>query len=144
MPIWIDIANLVVTKEALQAKYPGGIEGFRSDLRFDPVNKAGQEDDELVSFGAMEIESLLGRLEALRSAGLCYEEAHASENDMVLVQRYGGASLRPGWLRINSLYVWHASCAPRLQELVAGIVKLDMDEFIARRERGEIPEGTIR
>ena len=52
--------------------------------------------------------------------------------------------LRPGWLRINSLYVWHASCAPRLQELVAGIVKLDVDEFIARRELGEIPVGTIR
>ncbi|HNR55896.1 MAG TPA: hypothetical protein PKJ19_12065 [Flavobacteriales bacterium] len=96
MPIWIDIANLVVTKEALQAKYPGGIDGLRSDLRFDPVNKADQEDDELVSFGAMQVESLFGRLEALRSAGLRCDEALPAENDMFLVQRYGGASPQTG------------------------------------------------
>ncbi|HNR55914.1 MAG TPA: hypothetical protein PKJ19_12155 [Flavobacteriales bacterium] len=144
MPIWIDIANLVVAKEALRTKYPGGFERFRSDLRFDPLNKADQEDDELVSFGALEVESVFGRLQALRTAGLRYDETQPAENDMVLVQRYGGATNRPTWLRINSFYVWHAACAPHLQELVTGIVKLDVDEFIARRERGEIPVGTIR
>ncbi|MBL7945343.1 MAG: hypothetical protein JNN32_04720 [Flavobacteriales bacterium] len=143
MPIWIDLGNLVITRSAVTSKYPGGMHGFRTAMGFDPLGRAHQEDQELLSFGAMELEDLFGHLQHLRNAGLHYSDEHPEENDMVLIARYGGPVNLPRWLRYNSIYAWHMDCAAEKQALVRSIVKLDVQEFLARQERNEIPIGTI-
>ncbi len=143
MPITIDLANLVITKAAVTNKYPGGMAAFRADFRFDPIARADQEDNELLRIGAMELEALWSRMLRLREAGLTYSEDDPAQNDMVLIARYGGPVNMPDWLRTNSLYAWHASCDPEKQTFVRSVVKLDMDEFLARQQRGEIPVGPV-
>lgn len=143
MPICIDLANLVITRSAVISKYPGGLIGFRNETGFDPQGKADQEDHELLCFGAMELDDLWGHVLHLRNAGLHYSEEHAEENDLVLIARYGGPVNVPLWLRYNGHYAWHKDCSAEKQELVRSIVKLDVQEFLARQERGEIPVGTI-
>ena len=143
MPITIDLANLVITKTAVTNKYPGGIDAFRSDFGFDPIARADQEDNELLRIGAMELGGLWSRLVRLREAGLTYNEDDPAQNDMVLIARYGGPVNVPDWLRSNSFYAWHADCSPEKQAFVRNIVKLDVDEFLERQERGEIPVGPV-
>lgn len=143
MPIWIDLADLVITKEAIAAKYPGGTERFRSDFHFDQEHASLQEDGELFCVGAMDISQLAKELGALREAGLRYNVDDPVHDDMALVARYGGPLSRPAWLCANGIYVWHKACEPEVQEYVKRIVRLSVDEFIAKRERGEIPLKTI-
>lgn len=143
MPIWIDLADLVITKEAIATKYPGGTDRFRTDLDFDPARLSVQEDGELFCLGAMDLSQLTDQLNALRTAGLTYNDKDPTNDDMVLVARYGGPLSRPYWLRANGIYVWHMNCAPDVQDYVKRIVRLSVDEFIAKRERGEIPLKTI-
>jgi hypothetical protein len=143
MPIWIDLANLLITKEAIAAKYAGGIDRFRSDLGFDTVEHADQEDGQLFCIGAMEVDALWSRLVRLRDVGLRYSEEDPERNDMVLIARYGGPVNVPHWLRFNGIYAWHVDCPAEKQEFVRSIVKLDVGEFLARQERGEIPVGTV-
>ena len=143
MPISIDLFNLVIEKAAVQERYPGGQERFRTDIDFDPARWADQEDNELFSIGAMDAVVVMDHLRTLRNKGLRYDPDEPSTNDLVIISRYGGPGDRPLWLRCNSFYAWHATCDPALQDKAESIMKLSVEEFDRMQQSGELPVGTL-
>ena len=55
MPVFINIANIVVEKSTIARKYNGGIDQFKIDYSFGP-EKRHQEDDKLFSIAFMGID----------------------------------------------------------------------------------------
>ncbi|MFT4757608.1 MAG: hypothetical protein ACI91R_002264, partial [Vicingaceae bacterium] len=52
MPIYTDLSNLIFPKAHIALKYPGGVEQFKIDYKFDTVEN-NREDKELISFAQM-------------------------------------------------------------------------------------------
>ncbi|MBL7953115.1 MAG: hypothetical protein JNM62_15505 [Flavobacteriales bacterium] len=143
MPVTIDLYNLVVLKAAVEERYPDGMERFRSDLDFDPMRWADQEDAQLLRIGAMDHGPVMEQLKELCDRGLRYDPDEPENNDMVIIARYGGPAERPAWLRLNSVYAWHADSDRAVREQVERITRLSVEEFIRLRELGEIPTGSF-
>lgn len=142
MPVWIHLSNLIILKEAVATKYPGGLDAFRTDYRTADAENNNQEDGELFSLSAMDGGHLQADAGRLIDMGFTFDEADDAGNELALLNRYGGVVARPAWLRTNALYAWHQDCPEPLQEKVRSISRMNMDTFIAKQESGEIPLGT--
>lgn len=136
MPLYLHLANLIIDKRAVAAKYPGGIAGFRADHDIAEDN-FHQEDLELFGLAAMNADELYGRMEELMGHGLVYDRIDPTQSELVIVTRYGGALWKPGWLHTNSLHAWHSDCAPAVQAKAVRLGRTTVDQLQAMRERGE-------
>lgn len=143
MPIHIELANLVIEKRAIAAKYPGGIDGFRAHHAMGSAENCDQEDGELFSLSAMGADVLQAEATRLIALGLAYDERDGGSNDLALITRYGGVAVRPAWLRTNGLYAWHRSCPAALQEKVERLGRSTMDQLDELVARGEVVFGTL-
>ena len=142
MPVWIHLSNLIILKEAVATKYPGGLDAFRTDFQTADAENHNQEDGELFSLSAMDGGHLQSDAGRLIDMGFTFDEVDDAGNELALLNRYGGVVARPAWLRTNALYAWHQDCPEPLQEKVRSISRMNMDTFIAKQESGEIPLGT--
>ena len=55
MPIYLDLANLILDKRIIEKKYTGGIAQFRIDY-INERHPMNQEDDELFSISKMNVD----------------------------------------------------------------------------------------
>lgn len=93
LAIAIEFINVVVRKSAIEAKFPGGLDGFAHQ---DLPNFL--EDDHLVKVGFMNPQDTSRFLEELEAAGLCYSDGDNS--DIAVVER-AGESIWP-WLVLGA------------------------------------------
>jgi len=107
MPVYLDVANLIFDKQALEKKYKGGCTQFRIDWKVDDTDTS-QEDDELICLARMNIDEF--EIDALIRAGLSYDEEQGYSEDFVALTRYGGAIWEEKRLSYNSTYAWHIDC----------------------------------
>lgn len=144
MPVHIELANLVIEKHVVAAKYPGGIDGFRAEFSIASPDIKHQEDGELFSIAAMNIEELYALAFRLKELGIAYD-AGASTDEFVLISRYGGphGQGRPDWLRCNSLHAWHTSCPTALKEKAERLGAMSVGDLFAMSQRGETVFGTL-
>lgn len=143
MPTYIHLANLVVEKQAVVAKYPGGVVALRSRFAVDDPENYHQEDGELFSISAMNADELYDLVKELRDLDFVFNEENAERNEFVLLLRYGGPHLRPAWLRRNALHAWHSTCPAALQAKAERLGRTFMDELVAMQERGEQVFGML-
>jgi hypothetical protein len=140
MPIYIHLSNLILDKQAVQARYPGGVEQFRIDFDIEADNYH-QEDERLFSLATMNSDEL--DIDLLISKGLDFEEDKGSSSDFVILNRYGGAEWPVDWLTDNRLFAWHIDASPASIALAEQIGNESMDSIKVRYERGEDPFATI-
>ena len=118
MPIYIELANLIVDKESIKSKYIGGIEAFR-DYYIVNGGEKNQEDNKLFSISRMNPDEF--DLQHLIENGLSYVEVDRRSDDFVIVSRYGGCLWEVDWLCNNSVFAWHTDCekqvVARLREI---------------------------
>lgn len=136
MPVYLHLANLVIDKRAVAAKYPGGLSGFRADHAI-AADNYHQEDHELFCIAAMNADELYSRMEKLLGHGLVHDRTDPSRSELVIVTRYGGALWKPGWLHANSLHAWHSDCAPAVQAKAVRLGQTTVDQLQAMREQGD-------
>ena len=99
MAVEIEFANVIIRKPALEAKYPGGLDGFAAS---DLPNYI--EDDNLVRVGFMSTGEALDLADNLSRHGLAFDET--AQSDFAVVQH----DSYPDWLTIgavdNSVGCW--------------------------------------
>lgn len=140
MPIYVDLANLIVEKETIRRKYQGGIEQFRLDYSFGEES-LNQEDDFLFSLTTMNISEF--RIDELVAKGLHFDKATQSSTDFTLIQRYGDFLWKLEGLTHNNVFVWHVN-TPAHQILRAKeIGNMLMDDLLKLLDAGENPLKTI-
>lgn len=140
MPIYIHLSNLIVDKQAVQSKYPGGVERFRMDFDI-AADNYHQEDATLFALATMNSDEF--DLGLLINKGLHFDEERGSSTDFVIINRYGGAEWPAAWLCDNSLFAWHVNAAPESISLAEELGNETMDNLSIRYERGEDPFATI-
>jgi hypothetical protein len=104
MPVYLSLASLIIDKSAVEKKYSGGVEKFRSDY-FNLQGNASQEDDQLFLIARMDYEEF--DLDKLISFGFEYDAENEYSNDFVIHQRYYDFLWKVDWLEDNSIYAWH-------------------------------------
>ena len=107
MPVYLHLANLVFDKKAITQKYTGGCNQFRIDHSIGS-NKYNQEDDELFSLSAMNLNDF--SIDTLIEEGLTFDQEFSHSNDFVAVTRYGGAECQANWFNHNGTFAWHVNC----------------------------------
>lgn len=107
MPVYLDIANLIFDKQALEKKYKGGCTQFRVDWKVGE-NDTSQEDDELICLSRMNLDEF--DIDRLIEAGLSYDDEQEQSEDFIAITRYGGALWETTWLSYNATYAWHVNC----------------------------------
>lgn len=129
MPVFIHFANLIFPKSVVASKYPGGIEGFRSENDFSGSNH-NQEDDELFSISRKFIHEF--DLGVLIQKGFDYDRRAHFSNDFALLPRKGKPPWQPSWLLHNGVFAWHET-AP--EELVkrANFIAFELDAATVQR-----------
>jgi len=86
MPVYLHIANLIISKKAVQEKYIGGLEKFREDYKI-KTSEINQEDGQLFSLGQMNADEF--EIEKLITNGLSFNEELQRSDDFTIVYRYG-------------------------------------------------------
>lgn len=142
MPVYIEPALLVIVKEAITSKYPGGSEAFRRRFSIGHPERAHQEDAELFAIAAMNMEDLFGLVHEMQSLGMMHDVA-PDRDECVLIERYGGQQTTPVWLRCTRMHAWHTHCAPELQTKALGLANARMMDLEAMQLRGENVFGTL-
>lgn len=143
MPIWIHLANLIVLKQAVEHKFPGGLEGFRAEYEIDDPENFQQEDGELFSISAMNASALQADAGRLIDLGFLFDERNDGPNELAILTRYGGVAARPAWLCFNSFYAWHNECSAASRVKVEAVQGMDRDAFEAQLASGELRTGAI-
>lgn len=136
MPTRVELLQIVISKAALEAKYPGGLEKFKIDWEFG--RKVDHEDEEIITFGSM------GDAFPVPE-GLDYDEANNASEDFGYAGRYGAAdSPNPSWMKCNMLFIWHEdSYTARMLDL-KDQSEMTMSDFNALVDKfGEYPEKDI-
>lgn len=109
MPVFIHLANLIIPKSIVEAKYPGGIKSFKAENDFNSENH-NQEDDELFSISRKLIHEF--DIGMLIQKGFDYDKEKHFSNDFMLLQRKGKAPWQPDWFEQNGVFAWHTSSHP--------------------------------
>ena len=134
MPIYINLANLIIDKNAIRNNYKGGLGEFRNKYSINGEN-LNQEDNELFSLAEMNIEDF--DIDELINNGLHYDEVLNFSNDFVLKARYSNYQWQVNWLQDNNVFAWHIHCKKKLIEKAIQIGNLTMDEIIIMFEKGK-------
>lgn len=135
MPIYIELANLIIQKTAIKEKYAGGIDQFKKDYNLLNTSKAYfKEDNELFVIYKMNADEF--NIEKLIKRGLSFNEQKQFSDDFTIKPRYYRYLWNVNWLQDNGVYVWHhRACTKQIkkaQELANGT----MDELIQLHESG--------
>jgi hypothetical protein len=141
VPVYINIANIVVEKATIEKKYQGGIKQFKIDYSFGE-GKLHQEDDELFAIALQNI--FESDISDLVEKGLDFDAVNDWSNDFAILLMHGGDSWKVDWLEHNAVFAWHKKCDPKQIETAQEIGNMLMDDINAAFERGENPFKTIR
>ena len=141
MPVYLDIFNLIVDKQAVTGKYSGGINQFRIDHDI-PLSKINQEDDELFSLGQMNADQF--DIDHLVSSGLSFDIENQKSDDFTIVYRYGNNFWEVNWLEHNRVFAWHNETNNELKIKIAEICEMTVDDIGIQREKGNNLLRTIR
>lgn len=109
MPIFIHLANLIIPKSIVEAKYHGGIKSFKAENDFNNENH-NQQDDELFSISRKFIHEF--DIGMLMKKGFDYDKEKHHSNDFMLLPRKGKVPWQPEWLDQNGVFAWHTSSHP--------------------------------
>ena len=134
MPVFINIANIVVEKSTIARKYNGGIDQFKIDYSFGP-EKRHQEDDKLFSIAFMGIDD--SEIKYLISKGLSFDNDTKTSEDFVIVYMHGGGAWKVNWLDCNATFAWHKQCASSQIKRAQEIENMLMNDIYTANERGE-------
>jgi len=144
MPIYLHLANLIIDKNAVRNNYKGGIEQFKKKY-FLNVDNNDQEDNELFSLAAMNIDEFENELKELIKSGLHYNELLKSSNDFVLKPLYSNYLWNVNWLEDNNVFAWHIHCEKKLIDKAIQIGNLTMEEVNIMFDTGkQNPFETIK
>ncbi|MCO4819437.1 MAG: hypothetical protein KC517_07415 [Bacteroidetes bacterium] len=142
MPIYIDLANMIVDKKIVDKKYDGGCVQFRIDWDID-TGEYNQEDDELFGVARMNADEF--DIEKLIQGGLEYDEDTENSNDFVIITRYGGALWQTGWLNNNGVFAWHSNCIQEQKDRAIYVGEImTMQEVVDLGEKGVNVFQTIK
>lgn len=135
MPIYIEFANLIVSRDIISKKYIGGEEAFLRDFFSD--GKMNTEDSFLYSISRMNPEEF--DLDLLKKRGLDWGENSKSSKDFNIITRYGGFSWESNWLEGNNIFVYHKLESNRNKERANYISnEITMDKIKEFTEKGEV------
>lgn len=129
MPVFIHLANLIIPKSVIEAKYRGGMESFKAENDFQGENH-NQEDDELFSISRKLIHEF--DIGMLIQRGFDYDKEKHFSNDFMLLSRKGKAPWQPEWFVQNGVFAWHTSCAPESVKR-ANFIALELDAETVKR-----------
>ena len=141
MPVYLDIFNLIVDKNAVIEKYAGGINQFRIDHDI-PLSKINQEDDELFSLGQMNDDQF--DIDHLVSRGLSFDVINQKSDDFTIVYRYGANFWDVNWLEHNSIFAWHVATNTNLKLRVDEICAMYVADIRIEMDKGNNLFWTIR
>lgn len=134
MPIFIEIANLVIRKATVESKFSGGLERFREENRINDNNSRHDEDNLLFSIAYMGIDNI--DIDRLVKEGFEFDFSNNFSNDFVIIGRYEGPLWKPDWFDNNASFFWHKEDRKELIEKAQEINKLNMDEISELFDRG--------
>lgn len=129
MPLFIHLANLIIPKSVVEAKYPGGIQKFKEENDIDGEN-LNQEDDELFGISRKFVHEF--DLGMLIQKGFEYDKANHKSTDFVLLPRKGKAPWEVDWIKSNGVFVWHESTGTDLIER-ANFIAHELDAEMVQR-----------
>ena len=140
MPVYIELANLIVPKPVIEKKYAGGTDQFRTDYSIDGDNRH-QEDDLLFSISRMNCDEFdLGELIA---KGLNYDHENNTSDEFSILSRYGGLQWKVDWLEFNDMFAWHINTEKEKINIARKRNELTMDIISEMFESGLNPFETI-
>lgn len=140
MPIYVDLANLIIEKETVRKKYQGGIDQFRLDYTFGEES-VNQEDELLFSLTCMNVNEF--RIDDLVVNGLHFDKASQSSSDFTIMTRYGDFMWKYEGLVHNHVFVWHVNTPIHQIERAKEIGNMLMDDLLKLMDAGENPLKTI-
>ena len=133
MPIYLHLANLIIEKKTIEAKYKGGIEQFKA-VFFKDKDTFNQEDNEVFSLSSMNIDEF--DIEELIEHGLHFDEEAQHSNDFAIKARYGKPLWQTDWLQYNEVFAWHKDASLKEFQRVNEISNMTMDKIIELSEKG--------
>ena len=140
MPVYIELANLIVPKPVIEKKYAGGTDQFRMDYSIDGDNHH-QEDDLLFSISRMNCDDY--DLNKLVEKGLDYDFKEGRSTDFTILSRYGGVLWDMDWLEYNGMFAWHINTEEEKIDMARKRNELTMDKISEMFELGMNPFKTI-
>jgi hypothetical protein len=140
MPVYIELANLIVPKSTIEKKYTGGADQFRTDYSIDGDNRH-QEDDLLFSISRMNCDDY--DLKKLVEKGLDYDFKEGRSTDFTILARYGGVLWDMDWLEYNGMFAWHINTEEEKIDMARKRNELTMDKISEMFELGMNPFKTI-
>ena len=142
MPVYLHLANLIIRKDAVAIRYPGGIDQFRIDYQMDEM-ETRQEDDELFLIAQMNTDDFY--LDELIAKGLHYDSKSDFSNDFTLFGRYDADfEWKTDWLEHNGVFAWHVDAHPEVIARARCFDWISMDKIGEGFDCGENPFEPIR
>lgn len=129
MPVFIHFANLIIPKNVVEAKYPGGVKQFLKENDFSGSNH-NQEDDELFSITRKFIHEF--DIGMLIQKGFDFDRTNHFSNDFVLLPQKGKMPWQPEWLVSNGVFAWHSHTHPDLVKQ-ADFIAHELDAAMIQR-----------
>lgn len=148
MPIQLDIANIILTKEIVAKKYKGGIEQFRIDFLtvpegYEDLHKINTEDDELFGLGQQDYDYF--NFEKLALGGFSNEYIDTEQEGVAIILRYSEEKVaKQDWLTFTSAFAWHKDCNAASIAKAEKLSKITVSELMALFEKGEKPLSSFR
>ena len=140
MPIYIELANLIVQKSIVKSKYKGGVETFINDFSIKKDNRH-QEDDLLFSISKMNCDEF--NVDTFVEKGLDYNFESDKSTDFTILSRYGGILWKVDWLDFNDMFAWHINTEKDKIEMAKKRNELTMDKISEIFDLGLNPFNTI-
>lgn len=141
MPVYLNLANLIVLKSSVVKSYRGGLEQFRLDYHINSEN-LNQEDDLLFSITRMNVDEF--DLDSLVDNGLHYDDSNCRSMDFTIHGRLSGFVWEIDWLAENAVFAWHKEDNPDLIGKAILMGQITMDEVVKMQDAGLNPFDTIR
>lgn len=140
MPIYIELANLVIPKSTVTNKYVGGKDQFKSDYGIIEKSRH-QEDDLLFSISRMNCDEY--DIDKIVANGLDYDFEYKTSSDFTILSRYGGCLWKVDWLEFNDMFAWHINTEKEKIEFAKKRNELTMDKISEMFDVGLNPFKTI-
>ncbi len=124
MPIYIQLANLLVFQKSVLKKYDGNLSRFLTDTSWQK-SELDSMDDELVSFAAMNPDEF--------DMDILDEKGFVFNHDYTVITRYSADKNFPDWLQHNGVFVWHSTCGRKQVELAMKYSNYTAKEFFEKK-----------
>ena len=142
MPVYLHLDNLIIRKDAIAIRYPGGIDQFRLDYHIDEM-ETRQEDDELFLIAQMNTDDFY--LDELVAKGLHYDSSNNFSSDFTLFGRHDAIfEWTADWLDHNGVFAWHMDADAEVIGRARCFEWISMDKIGEGFDCGENPFEPIR